>query len=115
MNGLGKSTLSGRAKTKGRSDSAKKIVDMMREGDTLSCIFYNDDAKVVFHDLYVNDKEEILQKLDSVFEGSGRNTNISEALLQADVLLSQYDDALPKRVLFFTDGEPTGNDTERGI
>ncbi len=106
----------GISKLKIAIDSAKKIVDMMREGDTLSCISYNDDAKVVFHDLYVNDKEEILQKLDSVFEGSGRNTNISEALLQADVLLSQYDDALPKRVLFFTDGEPTGNDTEsKGI
>lgn len=97
-------------------DSAKKIVDMMREGDTLSCIAYNDDAKVVFHDLHVNDKEEILQKLDSVYENSGMNTNISEALLQADMVFSHYDDALPKRVLFFTDGEPTGSDTEsKGI
>lgn len=102
----------GISKLKIAIDSAKKIVDMMREGDTLSCISYNVEAKVVFHDLNVNNKEEILQKLDSVFKSSGMNTNISEALLQADELLSQYVDALPKRILFFTDGEPTGNDTE---
>lgn len=102
----------GISKLKIAVDSAKRIVDMLREGDTLSCIAYNDNARVVFDNLTVADRSEILQKLESVHDKSGSNTNISEALLQADAVLSRYDDALPKRVLFFTDGEPTGGDTE---
>ncbi len=96
--------------------SAKKIVDLLREGDTLSCIVYDDHARVVFDDLRVSDRALILQKLDSVLEERGMNTNISEALLLADSVLSKYDDAMPKRVMFFTDGTPTGTDTEsKGI
>lgn len=97
-------------------ESAKRVVDLMREGDTLSCIAYDDSARVVFDNLEVSDRSVILHHLDSVKEHYGMNTNISEALLRADEMLSKYDDAMPKRVLFFTDGTPTGNDTEhKGI
>lgn len=93
-------------------ESAKKVVDLMREGDTLSCIAYDDDARVVFDNLKASDRGEILQHLDGVMKHYGMNTNISEALLLADSVLSKYDDAMPKRVMFFTDGTPTGSDTE---
>lgn len=93
-------------------ESAKKVVDLMREGDTLSCITYDNNARVVFDNLKASDKTTILQHLDSVIEHYGMNTNISEALLLADAVLSKYDDAMPKRVMFFTDGTPTGSDTE---
>ena len=93
-------------------ESAKKVVDLMREGDTLSCVTYDDNARVVFNDLRASDRGAIIQYLDEVMDRSGMNTNISEALLLADDVLSQYDDAMPKRVIFFTDGTPTGSDTE---
>ena len=93
-------------------ESAKKVVDLMREGDTLSCITYADKARVVFDNLRASDRAAILQHLDSVMGHYGMNTNISEALLLADAVLSRYDDAMPKRVMFFTDGTPTGSDTE---
>lgn len=97
-------------------ESAKKIVDLLREGDTLSCIKYSDHAQVVFNNLKDSDREQIITYLDSVMGKCGMNTNITDALLMADKVLSGYQDALPKRVLFFTDGEPTGNDTEeKGI
>lgn len=97
-------------------ESAKKVVDLMREGDTLSCITYADNACVVFDNLKVSDRTEILQYLDGVMSSEGKNTNISEALLLADTVLSKYDNAMPKRVMFFTDGTPTGSDTEsKGI
>lgn len=102
----------GISKLKIAIDSAKKIADMLREGDTLSCIAYNDGAKVIFDNLGFLDSDKILKQLDRVREYTGMNTNISEALLQAGKVLTHYDDALPKRVLFFTDGEPTGGDTE---
>lgn len=93
-------------------ESAKKVVDLMREGDTLSCITYDDNARVVFDNLKASDRAAILQHLDGVMGHYGMNTNISEALLLADAVLSKYDDAMPKRVMFFTDGTPTGSDTE---
>lgn len=93
-------------------ESAKKVVDLMRDGDTLSCIAYDDNARVVFDNLKASDKDAIIQYLDSVMENYGMNTNISEALLLADEVLSKYNDAMPKRVMFFTDGTPTGSDTE---
>lgn len=93
-------------------ESAKKVVDLMRDGDTLSCIAYDDNARVVFDNLKASDKGDIIQHLDSVMGHYGMNTNISEALLLADAILSKYDDAMPKRVMFFTDGTPTGSDTE---
>lgn len=93
-------------------ESAKKVVDLMREGDTLSCITYDDNARVVFDNLKANDSAKIIQYLDGVMSHYGMNTNISEALLLADAVLSKYDDAMPKRVMFFTDGTPTGSDTE---
>lgn len=97
-------------------ESAKKVVDLMREEDTLSCITYDNNARVVFDNLRASDKATILQHLDSVMGHYGMNTNISEALLLADAVLSKYDDAMPKRVMFFTDGTPTGSDTEsKGI
>lgn len=106
----------GISKLKIAIDSAKTIVDMLRAEDTLSCIVYNDDAKVLFNNLGILDKDKILEQLDKVREYSGKNTNISDALLAAGKVLTYYKDALPKRVLFFTDGEPTGGDTEsRGI
>ena len=97
-------------------ESAKKVVDLLREDDTLSCIAYDDRARVVFDNLKASDKAAIIQHLDSIKEHYGMNTNISEALLLADVVLSKYEDAMPKRVMFFTDGTPTGEDTEsKGI
>lgn len=93
-------------------ESAKKVVDLMREGDTLSCITYDNNARVVFDNLKAGDRGAILNHLDEVMEHYGMNTNISEALLLADTVLSKYDDAMPKRVMFFTDGTPTGSDTE---
>lgn len=102
----------GISKLKIAVESAKRVVDLMREGDTLSCIAYDDNARVVFDNLKSNDGGAILQHLDGVMGRYGRNTNISEALLLADKVLSRYDDAMPKRVMFFTDGTPTGSDTE---
>ncbi|MBR5509970.1 MAG: VWA domain-containing protein [Lachnospiraceae bacterium] len=97
-------------------ESAKKVVNLLRPDDTLSCITYDDRARVVFEDLTVSDKTKILNHLDSLIGKYGMNTNISEALLLADRTLSKYTDAVPKRVIFFTDGEPTGTDTEeKGI
>lgn len=97
-------------------ESAKKIVELMREGDTLSCITYDDNARVIFENLKVTDKNAILHYLESMKNHYGMNTNISEALLLADTVLSKYDDAVPKRIMFFTDGTPTGSDTEsKGI
>lgn len=93
-------------------ESAKKVVDLMREGDTLSCITYDDNARVVFNNLKLNDRNKIIQYLDGIIGHHGMNTNISEALLLADKILSNYKDAMPKRVMFFTDGTPTGSDTE---
>ncbi len=97
-------------------ESAKKIVDLMRSGDTLSCIAYSDNARVMFDNLKASDRDEIIKHLDSIMWYRGMNTNISEALLLSDTLLTKYDDAMPKRVMFFTDGTPTGSDTEsKGI
>lgn len=97
-------------------ESAKKVVDLLREGDTLSCIAYNDNARVVFDNLRVSDRADIIQRLNGIMGNYGMNTNISEALLLADEILSKYEDAMPKRVMFFTDGTPTGTDTEsKGI
>ena len=93
-------------------ESAKKVVDLMREGDTLSCIVYDDNAREVFDNLRVTDRSIIIQHLDEVMGHYGMNTNISEALLLADEIFSRYKDAMPKRVIFFTDGTPTGSDTE---
>lgn len=94
-------------------DSAKRIVDMLREGDTLSCIAFDDNARVVFEDLSKNNIDKIIEGIQSLKSKKGMNTNISDALLKADALLDKYDDSLPKRVIFFTDGEPTGTDTEQ--
>lgn len=97
-------------------ESAKKVVDLLRDGDTLSCIAYDDSARVVFDNLKVTDRAAILQHLDGLMSQHGMNTNISEALLLADKVLSKYEDVMPKRVIFFTDGTPTGSDTEsKGI
>lgn len=93
-------------------ESAKKVVDLMREGDTLSCIAYDDNARVIFHNLKASDRTAIIQYLGNVMGHYGMNTNISEALLLADEVLSKYEDAMPKRVMFFTDGTPTGEDDE---
>jgi uncharacterized protein YegL len=97
-------------------ESAKKIVDLMREDDTLSCITYDDNARMIFDNLKASDRADIIGYLDGLKGNYGMNTNISEALLLADSILSKYDDAIPKRVMFFTDGTPTGDDTEiKGI
>lgn len=97
-------------------ESARKIVDLLRPEDTLSCITYNDTAKLVFEDLNISNRDLILQYLDPNVHRCRNNTNISDALLLADKVLTKYQDALPKRVIFFTDGAPTGNDTEeKGI
>lgn len=97
-------------------DSAKRIVDLLRPDDTLSCITYDDSARVIFEDLRLSDRNQILQYLDSKRHKGGMNTNISDALLLADKVLAKHEDALPKRVIFFTDGTPTGDDTEgKGI
>lgn len=97
-------------------ESAKRIIDLLREGDTLSCITYDDNARVVFDGLTASDKDSIIEHLDAIMKHYGMNTNISEALLLADKVLLKYDDAMPKRVMFFTDGTPTGRDTEtKGI
>ena len=97
-------------------ESAKKIVDLLRPDDTLSCVTYDDSARVIFENLNVSNRNLILQYLDSGRHKYGRNTNISAALLLADKILAKYEDALPKRVIFFTDGAPTGTDTEaKGI
>ncbi len=93
-------------------ESAKKVVDLLRDGDTLSCIAYDDNARVVFDNLKVTDRDTILQCLDGLMRQYGMNTNISEALCLADRVLSKYEDAMPKRIIFFTDGTPTGSDTE---
>ena len=96
-------------------ESAKKVVDLMRPGDTLSCITYDNDARVIFRDLTIADRDKIVKSIGSIAT-KGLSTNISAALTLADKELSAYDDSKPKRVLFFTDGEPTGEDTEeRGI
>lgn len=94
-------------------ESAKKIVDLLRDGDTLTCIVYSVDAVVLFDNKTKYDREEIISKLNSINK-FGNQTNISCGLLMADDVLSRYDDALPKRVLFFTDGEPT-EDEQKGI
>lgn len=94
-------------------ESAKKVVELLREGDTLSCIAYDDKARVIFEDLKAPDRDVILGHLDALMGYYGKATNISEALLKADTVLSKYNDAHPKRVLFFTDGSPTGKDTEK--
>lgn len=97
-------------------ESAKKVAELLREGDTLSCITYDDTARVIFEDFGATDKVEIIRRLDEMIGKYGGNTNISDALLLADKVLSKYEDAMPKRVLFFTDGTPTGSDTEsKGI
>ena len=97
-------------------ESAKKVVDLLRPDDTLSCITYDDSARVIFDNLNISNSEQIQQYLNSLRHRSGMNTNISEALLLADKVLARYEDALPKRVIFFTDGAPTGTDTEgKGI
>ncbi len=96
-------------------ESAKKVVDLMRPEDTLCCITYDNEARVIFRDLTVADGSRIIELLTSI-NTYGLSTNISDALMLADKELSNYNDAKPKRVLFFTDGEPTGNDTEaKGI
>lgn len=96
-------------------ESAKKVVDLMRPGDTLCCITYDNEARVIFRDLTAADGSRIVQALNSI-NTYGLSTNISAALALADQELSAYHDAKPKRVLFFTDGEPTGADTEeKGI
>lgn len=97
-------------------NSAKRIVDLLRPNDTLSCITYDDSARVIFENLSVSDKEQILHYLDIGKHRCGMNTNISDALLLADKILAKNEDAIPKRIIFFTDGAPTGGDTEgKGI
>ncbi len=96
--------------------SAKRVVDLMREGDTLSCVSYDDRARIVFYNKTAKDRDEILMKLHDLQNHVGMNTNISEALMQAKAVFSMYHDSMPKRVIFFTDGTPTGEDTEeKGI
>lgn len=102
----------GISKLKIALESAKKIVDLLRPDDTLSCITYDDSARVIFENLNVSNRDLILQYLDPDRHKYGMNTNISDALLLADKVLAKYEDALPKRVIFFTDGAPTGSDTE---
>jgi len=92
-------------------ESAKRIVDLLREGDTLTCIIYSAEAVVLFDNKTIADRAEILAKLNSINK-CGNATNISEALLLADSVLSRFNDALPKRVLFFTDGVPTEEETK---
>lgn len=96
-------------------ESAKKAVGLLRENDTLSCITYADTPKLVFSNLTKKDKDAIIEKISGI-KDYGKSTNISEALLLADKVMSEYSDLIPKRILFFTDGEPTGEDTEeKGI
>lgn len=92
-------------------ESAKKAVALLRENDTLSCITYDDTATLLFSNLTINDKETIIEKINGI-NHLGKSTNISDALLLADQIMSEYTDLIPKRILFFTDGEPTGDDTE---
>ena len=92
-------------------ESAKRIVDLLRDGDTLTCIIYSVEALVLFDNKTRTDRSEILNKLSSINK-CGNETNISKALLMADVVLSRFNDALPKRVLFFTDGEPTEEESK---
>ncbi len=90
--------------------SAKKVSEMLREGDTVDCITYSDEASVVFESLGISDRNEICNYIDGIKE-YGKNTNISAALKLAGEVLDKYQDASPKVILFFTDGEPTGEDT----
>ncbi len=91
--------------------SAKKVADLLRPGDTVDCITYDDEANVVFKALGIDEKEKIQEYLSGI-KGMGDNTNISAALNMAGDMLDQYQDASPKVILFFTDGEPTGEDNE---
>lgn len=92
-------------------ESAKRIIELLRDGDTLTCIIYSVEAVVLFDNKTRADRAEILAKLNSINK-CGNETNISDALLKADEVLSRFDDALPKRVLFFTDGEPTEEESK---
>ncbi|WP_026522726.1 VWA domain-containing protein [Butyrivibrio sp. VCB2001] len=90
--------------------SAKKVAEMLRSGDTVDCVYYADEAAILFESLGINDKEEICNRIDHISD-KGNNTNISAGLRMAGEVLEKYQDASPKVILFFTDGEPTGVDT----
>ena len=96
--------------------SAKKVVSMIRECDTISCIKYEDMPTVVFQNCTHIDKQYMLGKLDEVLEECGRgNTNITGALRQAKSILVSNKNMKPKKIIFLTDGEPTVDTEIDGI
>lgn len=95
-------------------ESAKIIVNFLEENDTLSCITYDDEAKFIFKNLKVHDKFDIKQQLDDIKRNYyGMNSNISKALSLSEKLFLEYEDNLPKKILLFSDGAPTGRSEKR--
>lgn len=95
-------------------DAVRKVVNMLRENDTISFIAYDDNPHIIFQNYLGSNKEAILSKLDECrkFEG---NTNISAALREARQILRQSSAGKTKKVIFLTDGIPYGDTEENGI
>lgn len=97
-------------------DAAKKVIEMLRPNDTVSCLMYDDEQVVIFEDCTSDDKVEMLSKLDDSFNLDGGNqTDITSALQEARRILSKSDDLKPKKIIFLTDGEPNVDTKADGI
>ena len=95
-------------------NAIENLVPMLRENDTLSLIVYDDNPHLIFKGLMKKDSERILRDLKKCYKYKG-NTNISAALREARLLLNEFSQERPKRMIFLTDGQPVGDTEENGI
>lgn len=93
--------------------AVQKLVPLLRESDTISLITYSDSPKVIFKGLRNNDKDKIINEIKSSLYWDG-NTNMSAAIREARILLSEFSDLRTKKIIFLTDGYPEG-DTEENV
>lgn len=97
-------------------DAAKKVIEKAENCDNISCLVYSDNVTQLFINRCGSEKEEMMNKLDSLIRsGIKGNTNISAAIRDARNILVKNNNLKLKRILFLTDGQPTVDSENDGI
>jgi Ca-activated chloride channel family protein len=99
-------------KIKQARDSLKFVLSRLNDGDKFNVVLFGTDVRSFSEKLQTVDaasRSEALAFVDSV--RARGSTNIEDALNVSFAQLAQDDSANPKRLFFFSDGEPTTGET----
>lgn len=93
--------------------ACEHLINVVRPEDNISLIVYNDNPEIIFTNISGDNKEFMINSLKNIKpEG---NTNISVAISNAKMLLSNNNNGKVKKIIFLTDGVPTCDTEEAAI